>query len=137
MSLKGNAEIFTSSLWALPEKPLWQNYADAWSIGRIGTYTLNSVYVTGMTVTITIILASMAAYILGRVSFRMKNFVTSLIMVGMMLPSFVIAIPLFDLLNRMNLLNNLNGLIIVYVTKQLPFSIFVLTSFYKGLPFDL
>lgn len=136
-SLKGNAEIFTSSLWALPEKPLWQNYADAWSIGRIGTYTLNSVYVTGMTVTITIILASMAAYILGRVSFRMKNFVTSLIMVGMMLPSFVIAIPLFDLLNRMNLLNNLNGLIIVYVTKQLPFSIFVLTSFYKGLPFDL
>lgn len=136
-SLKGKSEIFSSSIWALPEQPVWQNYLDAWDIGKIGTYTLNSVYVTGLTVLITIVLASMAAYILGRVSFRGSNIVLTIIMAGMMIPPFVIAIPLFDILKQLNLLNSLNGLVIVYVAKQLPFSIFVLTSFYKGLPFDL
>lgn len=136
-SLKGKTEIFSYSLWALPEKAVWQNYIDAWNIGKIGQYTMNSVYVTVMTVAITLILASMAAYILGRVSFKGSNTVLTIIMVGMMLPPFVIAIPLFDILRDLNLLNNLNGLILVYVAKQLPFTTYMLTSFYKGLPFDL
>jgi len=136
-SLKGKTEILSSSIWALPEQPVWKNYLDAWDIGKIGTYTLNSVYVTVMTVVITIVLASMAAYILGRVNFRGSNMIMTVFMAGMMIPPFVIAIPLFDILKQMNLLNSLNGLIFVYVAKQLPFSVFVLTSFYKGLPFDL
>ena len=129
--------MFSSSLWALPQSPVWENYIDAWNIGKIGEYTVNSIYVTGMTILITIVLASMAAYILGRINFKARTFIMSFIMVGMMLPPFVIAIPLFDILGKLSLLNSLNGLIIVYVTKQLPFSIFVLTSFYKGIPYDL
>ena len=136
-SLKGKSELFSSSLWALPQSPVWENYIDAWNIGKIGEYTVNSIYVTGMTILITIVLASMAAYILGRINFKARTFIMSFIMVGMMLPPFVIAIPLFDILGKLSLLNSLNGLIIVYVTKQLPFSIFVLTSFYKGIPYDL
>lgn len=136
-SLKGKTEIFSNSLWALPEAAVWQNYIDAWNIGKIGQYTMNSVYVTVMTVGITLILASMAAYILGRVPFKGSNAVLTAIMIGMMLPPFVIAIPLFDILRSLNLLNNLNGLILVYVAKQLPFTTYMLTSFYKGLPFDL
>lgn len=136
-SLKGTAEIFSSSIWQLPEKALWKNYMDAWNIGNIGKYTFNSVYVTGMTVGITVILASMASYILGRVPFRGHESILTFIMAGMMIPPFVIAIPLFNILRGMNLLNNLNGLIIVYIAKQLPFSVFILTSFYKGLPKDL
>ena len=136
-SLKGKSEIFTSSIWALPAEAIWQNYADAWKIGNIGRYTFNSVYVTGMTVAITIVLASMAAYILGRVKFKGSDAILTFIMAGMMIPPFVIAIPLFDILRTLNLLNNLNGLVIVYVAKQLPFTTFMLTSFYKGLPNDL
>ena len=119
-SLKGKAEIFSSSIWALPEAAVWQNYVDAWNIGKIGTYTLNSIYVTGMTMLLTIILASMAAYVLGRIPFRASNLIMTAIMIGMMLPPFVIAIPLFDILKQLKLLNNLNGLILVYVAKQLP-----------------
>lgn len=136
-SLKGKTEIFSKSLWSLPDTAVWQNYIDAWDIGKIGQYTLNSAYVTIMTVVITLLLASMAAYILGRVTFKGSDAVLTVIMVGMMLPPFVIAIPLFDILKSLNLLNNLNGLILVYVAKQLPFTTYMLTSFYKGLPYDL
>ena len=90
-----------------------------------------------MTMLLTIILASMAAYVLGRIPFRASNLIMTAIMIGMMLPPFVIAIPLFDILKQLKLLNNLNGLILVYVAKQLPFSTYVLTSFYKGLPYTL
>lgn len=136
-SLKGKTEIFSKSLWSLPDKAMWKNYIDAWDIGKIGQYTMNSVYVTVMTVVITLVLASMAAYILGRVQFKGNDLVLTVIMVGMMLPPFVIAIPLFDILRSLNLLNNLNGLVLVYVAKQLPFTTYMLTSFYKGLPYDL
>ena len=136
-SLKGKTEIFSSSIWSLPENPVWKNYADAWSISNIGKYTLNSLYVTGLTLLLLIIIGSMAAYILGRVRFRASGLVMSFIMAGMMIPPFVIAVPLFNILQKIGLLNNLNGLVLVYTAKQLPFTIFVLTSFYKGLPFDL
>lgn len=136
-ALKSTTELFSNSIWALPEAPVWKNFADAWKIGKIGRYTANSVYVTGVSVILTVILASMAAYVLGRIRFRFKSVVMTVFMIGMMLPPFVIAIPLFNLLEQFGLTNSLNGLILVYVTKQLPFSIFVLTSFYKGIPFDM
>lgn len=136
-SLKGKTEIFSKSLWSLPDVAMWKNYLDAWDIGKIGQYTMNSAYVTVMTVVITLLLASMAAYILGRVNFKGSETVLTVIMIGMMLPPFVIAIPLFDILRDLKLLNNLNGLILVYVAKQLPFTTYMLTSFYKGLPYDL
>ena len=90
-----------------PQSPVWENYIDAWNIGKIGEYTVNSIYVTGMTILITIVLASMAAYILGRINFKARTFIMSFIMVGMMLPPFVIAIPLFDILGKLSLLNSL------------------------------
>lgn len=136
-SLKGKTEIFSSSPWALPERAVWSNYADAWKIGNIGRYMLNSLYVTGVTTVVTLILASMASYILGRIKFKASGLVMACFMVAMMLPPFMIAVPLFDLLSQINLLNSLNGLILVYITKQLPLNIFVLASFYKGLPPDL
>jgi len=136
-SLKGQAELFTSGPWALPKEMLWKNYSNAWKIGNIGRYMLNSVYVTGTTTIVTLMLASMGAYILGRVNFKLSRAVLAFFMFAMMLPPFMIAVPLFDILQHLNLLNNLNGLILVYIAKQLPLNIFVLTSFYKNLPLDL
>ncbi len=136
-SLKGKTEIFSSGIWSLPETPVWKNYTDAWNISNIGRYTLNSLYVTGITLLLLIIIGSMAAYILGRVPFEGSGLVMAFIMAGMMIPPFVIAVPLFNILQKLGMLNNLNGLVLVYTAKQLPFTIFVLTSFYKGLPFDL
>lgn len=136
-SLKAKTEIFTSSPWAFPVKAIWSNYADAWKIGNIGEYLINSVYVTTLATVGALVLASMASYVLGRIKFRMSDLVHTFFLIAMMLPPFMIVIPLFDILNQLSLLNSLNGLIFVYITKQLPLNIFVLTSFYKNLPPDL
>lgn len=133
-SLKGTQEMFSSSPWAVPKELVWSNYIDAWNIGNIGNYLLNSIYVTSIATFGTLFIASMAAYILGRVKFRMSNIILTFFLVAMMLPPFMIVIPLFNLLEKMSLLNSLNGLILVYITMQLPLNIFILTSFYKTIP---
>jgi len=136
-SLKGSSEILSSSPWAFPKELIWTNYIDAWNVGHIGTYLLNSVYVTFFATTGTLLLASMAAYVLGRIEFRGGNLILTYFMIAMMIPPFMIVIPLFDILKQLSLLNSLNGLIFVYITMQLPINVFILTSFYKNIPSDL
>lgn len=136
-SLKDSSEMFSSSPWALPENLVWSNYIDAWDIGSIGSYLLNSVYVTSLATIGTLLIASMAAYVLGRIEFRASNLILTFFLVAMMIPPFMIVIPLFDILQQLNLLNSLNGLVFVYITMQLPINVFILTSFYKSIPFEL
>ena len=137
VSLKGVQEFFSTSPWTLPEVFVWSNYSNAWNIGRIKDFMLNSIYVTSISTLGCLVFSSMAAYILGRVKFRFSGLVQSFFLIGMMLPPFMIVIPLFNIMLNLNLLNNLNGLVLVYITMQLPFNVFVLTSFYKNFPKDL
>lgn len=136
-SLKGKAEIFSSSIWALPEAAVWQNYVDAWNIGKIGTYTLNSIYVTGMTMLLTIILASMAAYVLGRIPFRASNLIMTAIMIGMMLPALRNCDPAVRYSQAVKASEQSERFDSGLCRKAAPFSTYVLTSFYKGLPYTL
>jgi ABC-type glycerol-3-phosphate transport system permease component len=136
-SLKGKTELMSTGIWTPPKAPVWKNYVDAWNIGRIGTYTLNSAYVTILTMFLTILLGSMAAYVLGRIPFKGSGMIMTIILIGMYLPPFVVVIPLFNIMEKLGMLNNLTGLTIIYVAKQLPFTTYVLTSFYKGLPYEL
>jgi ABC-type glycerol-3-phosphate transport system permease component len=137
VSFKGMSEFLASSPWVLPKQLAWSNYVNAWKIGHIKEYLFNSVYVTSVSTVGCLIFSSMAAYILARIKFRFSGLIQVFFLLGMMLPPFMIVIPLFDILMKLSLLNNLNGLILVYITMQLPFNVFVLMSFYKNLPMDL
>jgi ABC-type glycerol-3-phosphate transport system permease component len=136
-SLKPSSEVVSTSPWAPPQTVFWQNYADAWQIGRIGRYLLNSLLVTGGATLAALVLASMAAYILGRVRFRGSSVVTAVFMSAMMIPPFMIVVPLYQVLESLHLLNTRLGLAMVYVAMQVPLNTFILTAFHKTLPGDL
>ncbi|MGP9539070.1 carbohydrate ABC transporter permease [Brachybacterium sp. AOP43-C2-M15] len=136
-SLKGSAEILATSPWTLPETPLWQNYVDAWTYGRMGTYLMNSVIVTSITTAAVLALGSLSGYIFARVQFPGRAALIAVFMAAMMIPPFALVVPLFDVLAWASLLDSRTGLVLVYVAMELPLVTFILTSFHQTLPKEL
>jgi raffinose/stachyose/melibiose transport system permease protein len=133
--LKSNSDFFLNT-WSLPEEWFWSNYKAAWDAG-IGQFFLNSVYVTVVSVITVLFLGSMAAYGLSRFQFKGQNLVLILILSGLMLAPQVSLIPLYKLLQGLGLYNTYWALVLPYVAFQLPFSIFLMRSYFLSIPREL
>ncbi|MBD8217718.1 carbohydrate ABC transporter permease [Microbacterium sp. CFBP 13617] len=123
--------------WALPTQLHWENFALAWSTGNFGVATFNSVVLTLGTAFFTILFAAPAAYALSRFSNRAANPLTSLFAICVGIPAQAIFLPMFAMLAPIGLVNNLFGLLIIYVGTSLPFAVFFLTGFFRTLPVEL
>nr|WP_223280654.1 carbohydrate ABC transporter permease [Virgibacillus halodenitrificans] len=135
-AFKSNAEIYRNP-WGFPESFSWQNFIGAWNNYNIDTSVFNSLFVTVLGAVITLVLAIPTAYAIERLNFRGSRFLFTLYVSAMMIPMVLGWIPLFFLLMKLNLLDNIIGLSIVYAVSQLPFTIFVLTSFMSTIPKSL
>lgn len=141
-SLKTNREIL-SSPWQLPTSPQLDNFARAWGQANIGQYFVNSLIVVGGSLVLTMLLGSMAAYVLARYEFPGNRVVYYAFVGGMTFPVFLALVPLFFVVDNMKLipvlgeyitLNSYGGLTLVYVAYSLPFTVFFMTAFFRTLP---
>jgi N-acetylglucosamine transport system permease protein len=135
-SFKSNAEIYRNP-WGWPETFNFANFTQAWTNYNIDTSVFNSLIVTVIGAVLTLVLAVPTAYAIERINFRGSKVLFTLYISGMMIPMVLGWIPLFFLLAELNLLDSIIGLSIVYAVSQLPFSIFVLTSFISTIPKSL
>ncbi|REK76775.1 carbohydrate ABC transporter permease [Paenibacillus paeoniae] len=137
-ALKNNKQFMLEKPWALPKLPLlWSNFADVWNRYHFNEYFLNSLIVTVVSTFLAILLSATTAYILARFAFKGSQVLFYVYLSAMMIPMILGLVPLFFLLNDMGLINKLGGLIIVYTAWALPFSVFVMVSFFKSLPKEL
>ncbi|MFK4108510.1 carbohydrate ABC transporter permease [Streptomyces sp. NPDC002176] len=132
-SFKDDSSIFGSP-WALPDKLHFDNWSRAWSQAHMSEYFLNTVLVVGGSLIGTLVLGSMAAYVLARFDFPGNRFIYYLFVGGMSFPIMLALVPLFYVVNNMGLLNTIHGLILVYIAYSLPFTVFFLTAFFRTLP---
>jgi ABC-type glycerol-3-phosphate transport system permease component len=134
-SLKPDAAIFRDT-FALPTANNLRvdNYARAWREARFGDYFFNSVFVTSISVTLIVALGAMAAYALARFYHPAARLAFWLFLSGLMIPAQLAMVPLFFELRAVDLLNSRLGLILVYTANGLPFAIFILAGFFRGLP---
>lgn len=132
---KSTNELFQAS-WGIPQVWRWENFTTAWNYG-ISRYLLNSVIVAVATVTIELILASMAAYALVTMQFKAKFAIYMGILGGMILPPEVSLFPLFKVMAATNLYNTYFALILPNVAFGLPFTTFLIRAYMVGIPLDL
>ncbi|WP_018350626.1 carbohydrate ABC transporter permease [Longispora albida] len=141
-SFKTNSEIFGDA-WTLPGALRWENWAYAWEHARIGKLMLNSVVVVAFSTFGTMLLGSMAAYVIARYKFPGNRFFYYFFISGLAFP-VVLGLPSLFLIVR-NLgqtpgigdflgLGTTPGLVLVYIAYSLPFTVFFLTAFFKTLP---
>lgn len=133
-SFKSNTEIFLGSPFAVPKDFDFGSYGRAWTEANIGQYFLNSVFVVTMSTAGTMLLSSMAAYVLARYKFVGNRVIYFLFVSGLAFPVFLALVPLFLLVDQLGLANSFTGLILVYIAYSLPFTVFFLAAFFKTLP---
>jgi raffinose/stachyose/melibiose transport system permease protein len=133
-SLKDNQEVFTTAPWALPSTPRWENYVKVWSEGNINVNFINSVWITTVSVVLTVALASFVTFAITRMQWRLKSLVLGMFMVGLMIPVHSTLIPLFSLFTKIHLIDHPLSIILTYTAFNLPITIMILLGFYYTLP---
>lgn len=114
----------------------FDNFARAWTEGSLGAAIVNSVVVTVVSVLLLVVLASMAAYPLARITARWSRASFYLFMIGLLVPFQLALIPLYQTMLGMGLVGTIVPLIIIYVGMRLPFSIFLYVQFIRQIPVD-
>ena len=131
----------TSSLYSEPLSGPWppsvDSYRRAWTEGHFGEYFLSSLLVTTGAVLLSTVVATMAAYGLARARSRILSVIESVFLSGLLLPIHLAVLPIFYLMDGMGLVDSRFGLMLVYAAAGVPFSIFVLTTFFRQLPPEL
>ncbi|WP_333731723.1 carbohydrate ABC transporter permease [Streptomyces sp. IBSBF 3010] len=123
-----------STPWKLPDTLHFENWSRAWSQAHMSDYFFNTIVVVGCSLIGTLLLGSMAAYVLARFDFPGNRFIYYMFIGGMSFPIILALVPLFFVMNNMGMLNTRHGLILVYIAYSLPFTVFFLTSFFRTLP---
>ena len=126
-----------SDPWGLPETIDFTNFVQAWTVSDFATATFNSVITTAVSSFVCVAVAAPAAYYLSRVESRLTNGLSLYFILGLGIPAQVILIPLFIMLNKVNLTDSLIGLNLVYIAMSMPFTVFLLTAFFRSLPMEM
>ena len=134
-SLKTQQEIGRNPL-GFPQSFVWQNFPDAWDIGRFSATMGNSAMLVAMTLVGVLLLGGMAAYSLAKLDLPGASVVMLYLLIGSSVPLQLFLVPLFYLWNRLSLTNSLPGLALIYVATNAPFAIFLLRSYMMQLPRD-
>lgn len=140
-SLKSQLELVSGNPFDLPKQILWSNFADAFVKARMGDYLLNTIIVTALSLVILLVVALPASYVLARFDFVGKKFFNGLFMAGLFVNVNYIVLPIFLMLFNADIklgfdffLNSKFWLSVVYAATALPFTIYLLTGYFKTLP---
>ncbi|HEX6498169.1 MAG TPA: carbohydrate ABC transporter permease [Micromonosporaceae bacterium] len=135
-SLRPNAAVLSDPL-GLPTSLTFASYAKAWTEASFGTYLRNSALVTIAAVALDVGVSLPASYVLGRYQFRGGGVLTAYFLAGLMLPIRLGILPIFYLLGGLGMIDSRLGLVLVYAASGIPFSVFIMTAFFRGLPREL
>lgn len=136
MSLKTTQEFYKNP-YSLPINPHFEKFFIAWTKHNYDTYFFNSLFIVGVSILLVVIIGSMGGYFFANFRFKFSEAIFYLIFLSIMLPPQVRLIPLYQLLVKYRLINTYIGLILVYSATQLPFTIYILRTFFETIPSEL
>jgi trehalose/maltose transport system permease protein len=134
-SFRPSNDLFSSDLW--PKALALDHYQAVFKDVRFVGSLINSVIVAGSTVLISLALGSLCAYALGRLPFRYKAPVLYLVLTMTMFPQISVLSGLFVMLKTLGLFNTRQGLVVTYLIFTMPFTIWVMTQYFRSLPKEL
>jgi multiple sugar transport system permease protein len=121
----------------LPHDFSWENYSTIFTTGVFVKPLINSIGITIISTIIAVTLATLAAYAIARLNFPGKRLVLTAALAIAMFPPISIVGPLFNMWRAIGLYDTWPGLIIPYMTFALPMAIWVLSAFFREIPWEL
>ena len=135
LSFKTPAAITDPSFW--PAQWTWGNYSGILTSQQFIRPLLNSIGIGLISTVIAVLLASMAAYAVARLAFPGKKLLIGMSLLIALFPPISLVTPLFNIERALGLFNTWPGLIIPYVAFGLPLGIYILSAFFREIPWEL
>jgi multiple sugar transport system permease protein len=137
-SLKSNKEI-TQDATLYPHDPTFDNYERLFSLKQFGDYLTNSLVVTSVSVLVSLVLGSLAAYAIARfkLPYGLERRIGLSLLTMRIIPPVVILIPVYLLMLQLNLLDTWLGLIVTYTAINITYVVWMMESFFREIPVDL
>ena len=136
-SIKTLAELYTVPPRWWPDEPTLRNYTHVIFASNIPRYFINSLVITLGATGLALLFAIFASYGFASFEFPGKPFWQAFILIGQLLPTAAIIVPLFITLRVLGLVNTYWGLILIYMIITLPLSVWMLTSYFRAIPREL
>jgi len=136
ISFRTNSQVLVAARY-LPEDPSLVNYQNLFGDADFMRTMLNSAIVASVSVLFSLVVGSFAAYALGRVRFRGRMIVLYTVLAMTMFPQISILSGLFSIVNDLDIYGSTAALMFTYPIFTLPFTVWVLTSFFQGLPGEI
>ncbi|WP_026930765.1 carbohydrate ABC transporter permease [Glycomyces tenuis] len=115
----------------------WDNFEAAWSSAGMARYFLNSVVVVAAAVALLLLVGSMAGFALSQLRFRGSRALFLGCLAALFIPFQVIMVPLARTMGQTGLIDTYPGLVLAYTAQFLPFTVFLMTSYYTGIPAEI
>lgn len=136
-SIKPQFELFRIPPSFLPDEVTFEHYGRLLTETPFLRYFRNSTIIATATTLLVIVVATLGAYSLVRFSYRGRERLAVMVLFTYLLPSVVLIIPLYLMMVKIGVANSIASLVIAYTTFALPFALWLLRSFMKGIPPDL
>lgn len=136
-SFKSNAEVFTNP-FGLPRDFNIGAYIDLFNKKpSYGRYFLNSMLVTGVSLSVAVTFAALASFALSKYKFKFQKALYGFFVIGLIVPIKLGTIDIMRTMLRLNIYDSHASLIIVYIAMAIPLSVFVLYDYIKMIPDEL
>jgi len=136
-SITPDNDLFRTPVQYFPSSPTLDHYQAVFENGQFMRALLNSAIVAGSVTLLSLVIGAFASYALGRFSFRGRTPVLYIVLSMTMFPQIAILGSLYTMVNDLGLYNTLGALILTYLVFTLPFTVWVLTSFFQQMPREL
>jgi multiple sugar transport system permease protein len=137
LSFSSLGGVLAPGLSVLPQHPTLSNYVAAWTENDFSGYFVNSVLVAAGAVAGTVILSALTAYGFARYEFRGREPIFYLMLASLVVPATLLVLPQYVLMRNLGLLDSRIGLTLLYISTNIPFSVFLLRGFFEGIPKEL
>ncbi len=135
-SMKPKMRIYADP-FGLPKHWTFEGYLSIFKDSSFFVYFQNSTIITTISILLILLIGSLAAYAISRWNSKFSRFSYIFFLAGMMVPIRIGSINLLQIIKRLGLLDNLFGLLPIYIAMGLPLAVFVLTEFIKEVPIEL
>jgi multiple sugar transport system permease protein len=136
-SIRPDIETFAFDQTFFPKNPTLDNYINLFKVTPFGLWMKNSAILSIATTLVVVLLSSMTAYAMSRFRYRSFKIIGQLTLLAYMMPAIILVVPLFFLLFKLDLVNSQFGLFLVYVGTRLAVGLWMLRSYFQGIPIEL
>jgi ABC-type glycerol-3-phosphate transport system permease component len=128
---------YINNRFGFPNAIALQNFREVFLGKDFSRWFTNSIILTVASVLVSLIIALLAAFALSRYKFKMREGILKFVISLMMVPPVIMLIPLFVFMSKVKLTNSYIGIVLIYTGLLLPFSIYLLTTFFRSVPHSI